>query len=200
MGHRPWGGTAVGVFLNPVSGDLDCALILPPACWVSLGETSLAKLDLSVFIHKMGIMTSLLQSSLSCGEGYEGPGGVKQLLGWGWTARWLGLVATCLKFPWIPQRRERKEGRIICNLQAPRIGQLVVVPFVRMGKRRLEGAKAGVQVRALQGLGKPQFLSAQHASLHTLFRYQHLSLLGRRGSVSWSGMQLTPPPCFRGGT
>lgn len=76
----------------------------------------------------------------------------------------------------------------------------MVVPFVRMGKCRLEGAKAGVQVRALQGLGQPRFLSAQHASLHTLFRYQGLSLLGRRGSVSWSGMQLTPPPCFRGGT
>lgn len=36
--------------------------------------------------------------------------GVKQLLGWGWTARWLGLVATCLKFPWIPSGgKEKKE-------------------------------------------------------------------------------------------
>lgn len=52
--------------------DLDSVLLLPPASWVSLGKIALAQLGLSGFIHKMGIMSSLLQGSQSCGEGSEG--------------------------------------------------------------------------------------------------------------------------------
>lgn len=52
--------------------DLDAVLLLPPASCVSFGDTPLAQLGLGVFIHKMGIVSSLLQGAQSCGEGSEG--------------------------------------------------------------------------------------------------------------------------------
>lgn len=74
-----WEATSQGVVPQWVS-DLDSALVLPSASCESLRETSLVQLGLSVFIHGMGTMPSLLQGSQSCGEAMKDMR-LKQLLG-----------------------------------------------------------------------------------------------------------------------
>lgn len=146
--HRPWSRARVVVFLNQVSG-LDSALLLSSAPCVFLGDTSSAQLGLSVFIHKMGTVPSLLQGSQDCGEGCEGPGqgvgaGMSRTAGLGpdcWVARFSHMPPASIS----PKGRGGKEQEQSAALWLWELGSRW--PHHRSGcGSAARGVKSGAQV------------------------------------------------------